>query len=132
MATDYLEDYLKKLLAGNNPALQTMAGNAKRRIGQSVDSNVRQITQQGAQSGFRGINANQINDAYRTGSDATVQMEDSIMDKNMQMQQYAAGQLNTLEANKTDFLDVVSGILGNVAGGFAGGVGGKAGAKWFS
>lgn len=127
---DDLEAYLKQLLKGNNPALQTMAGNAKRRIGQGVDSNVRQIKEQAASSGFRGVSANNINDAYKIGADATVQMEDSIMEKNMNMQQFAAGQLNQLEANKTDVWDVVGGVLGAGAGALGGGFLGKLGSNW--
>lgn len=124
---DSVEDFLKRLLKGENPALDKMAGNAKRRIGQSVDSNVRQINQQGAQSGFRGIGANKINDAYRTGSDATVQMEDSLMDKEMQSQQFAAQGLMQLDAQKTDFWDVLSGVLGSGVGALTGGLGGGLG-----
>ena len=124
---DSVEDFLKRLLMGNNPALDRMAGNAKRRIGQSVDSNVRQINQQGAQSGFRGVTANNINDAYRTGSDATVQMEDSLMDKEMQGQQFAAQGLMQLDAQKTDFWDVLSGVLGSGVGALTGGLGGGLG-----
>jgi len=124
---DYLETFLKNKMQGSNPLFDQLFGNAQRRIGMSTDRNVRQIQQQGAQSGFRGINANQINDAYRTESDALTQVNDDIMGKQLQDQTFAISQLLGLEQMKsqeTGFGDVLGGILGSATGAFSGGIGG--------
>lgn len=132
---DYLEQLLKRNLGGGNPLFAQLFGSAQQRIGRTTDRNVRGIKQQGAQSGFRGINANQINDAYRTESDTLGQVSGQIGQMQLQDQQNAINGLLGIEQMKsqeTGFMDVLGGILGMASGGFAGGVGGKAGAKWFS
>ena len=128
---DDVEEYLKKLLKGQNPALDSMYGNAQRRVGMSTDRNVRSILQNGAQSGFRGVSANNINDAYRTESDTIGNINDSLMEKTIEGQKFGAEGLMQLDAQKTDFWDVVSGILGSATGGLAGGVGGVLGGRLF-
>lgn len=127
---DYLEKFLKQKMMGNNPLFSQLFGNAQRRIGMSTDRNVRGIQQQNAQSGFRGIGANQINDAYRTGSDALQQALGNIGQMQLQDQNFAISQLLELEqlkSQETGFGEVLGGILGGVAGAFTGGVGGAAG-----
>lgn len=131
---DYLESYLKNGLNNNNPIFDSLFGNAQRRIGMSTDRNVRQIQQQGAQSGFRGMNANNINDAYRTESDALLNVNDQIMDKELQQKNFYIQQLLGLEQMKsqeTGFGDVLGGILGAATGAFSGGFGGGLGYSLF-
>lgn len=135
MAYDYLERLLKGKLGGNNPLFNNLFGNAQRKIGRVTDRNVRKIKEQGAQSGFRGINANQINDAYRTESDTLGEVSGQIDMMKLQDEQDTIKGLLGIEqikSQETGFGDVLGGILGMIGGGFAGGVGGKAGAKWFS
>ena len=129
---DYLEDFLKQKMTGNNPLFSQLFGTAQRRIGMSTDRNVRGIQQQNAQSGFRGVGANQINDAYRSESDAMQGVAGNIGQMQLQDQNFAISQLLGLEqlkAQETDFGDVLGGILGGVTGAFTGGVGGSAGYK---
>lgn len=130
---DYLESYLKNGLNNNDPIFTSLFGNAQRRIGMSTDRNVRNILQQNAQSGFRGVGANQINDAYRTESDALLNVNDQIMSKELQQKNFYISQLLGLEQMKsqeTDFWDVFGGILGAGAGALGGGFLGTLGSKW--
>jgi len=130
---DYLESYLKNGLNNNDPIFTSLFGNAQRRIGMSTDRNVRSILQQNAQSGFRGVGANQINDAYRTESDALSDVNDQIMSKELQQKNFYISQLLGLEqmkSQKTDFWDVLGGILGAGAGALGGGYLGTLGSKW--
>jgi hypothetical protein len=123
---DYLESYLKNGLNNNDPIFTSLFGNAQRRIGMSTDRNVRNILQQNAQSGFRGVGANQINDAYRTESDALLNVNDQIMSKELQQKNFYISQLLGLEQMKsqeTDFWDVLGGVLGTGVGFFTGGLG---------
>lgn len=75
---DYLQDIIKRGIEGNNPLYDTLLGNAKRRIGAVTDRNIQDIKEQGAQSGFRGIGANKINDAYRTEAEAVGGVADNL------------------------------------------------------
>jgi len=132
-AYDYLENYLKNGLYNNNPIFSSLFGNAQKKIGMSTDRNVRDILQQGAQSGFRGATANLINDAYRTESDALTQVNSQIMDKELQQKNFYIQQLLGLEQLKqqqTGFGDVLGGILGMGAGALGGGFLGGLGSKW--
>ena len=127
---DYLEDFLKQKMGGNNPLFSQLFGNAQRRIGMSTDRNVRGIQQQNAQSGFRGVGANQINDAYRTESDALQGVAGNIGQMQLQDQNFAISQLLGLEqlkSQETGFGDVLGGILGSATGAFSGGIGGGLG-----
>lgn len=131
---DYLENFLKQKMYGSNPLFDQLFGNAQRRVGMSTDRNVRNILQQNAQSGFRGVGANQINDAYRTESDALTQINDQVMTKQLEDQNFAISQLLGLEQMKmqdTGFWDVLGGILGSVGGGLGGAAGGSLGASLF-
>lgn len=130
---DYLENYLKNGLYNNNPIFSSLFGNAQKKIGMSTDRNVRDILQQGAQSGFRGATANLINDAYRTESDALTQVNSQIMDKELQQKNFYIQQLLGLEEFKSQqpgFGDVLGGILGMGAGALGGGFLGGLGARW--
>lgn len=130
---DYLESYLKNGLNNNDPIFTSLFGNAQRRIGMSTDRNVRNILQQNAQSGFRGVGANQINDAYRTESDALLNVNDQIMSEELQQKNFYISQLLGLEQMKsqeTDFWDVLGGILGAGAGALGGGFLGTLGSRW--
>lgn len=130
---DYLEDFLKQKMSGDNPLFSQLFGNAQRRIGMSTDRNIRNIQQQNAQSGFRGVGANQINDAYRTESDALSNVNDQIMSKELQQKNFYISQLLGLEQMKsqeTDFWDVLGGILGAGAGALGGGFLGTLGSRW--
>lgn len=130
---DYLENFLKQKMYGSNPLFDQLFGNAQRRVGMSTDRNVRNILQQNAQSGFRGVGANQINDAYRTESDALTQINDQVMTKQLEDQNFAISQLLGLEQMKsqqTGFGDVLGGVLGMGVGALGGGFLGGLGSKW--
>ena len=75
---DYLQDIIKQGIEGNNPLYDTLLGNAKRKIGAVTDRNIRDIQEQSAQSGFRGIGANKINDAYKTEAEAVGGVTDNL------------------------------------------------------
>ena len=94
---DYLEDFFKSQLQGTNPIFDQLLGTGQRRIGRQVDKNVTNIEQQNAQSGFRGVGANQINDAHRTGSDALSQLLNQIMMQKLQQQNQGAEGLMGIE-----------------------------------
>ena len=155
----YLEGLIKERIGGKNPLFDQIFGNAQRRIGAVTDRNVRGIKEQNAQSGFRGTGANQINDAYRNEGNAMSQVNDSLMQAQLGQQQSAINQLlglnqqesgmnwNMFQSNrnqsnfnrqqnfaedqaKTDFGDVLGGILGMGAGALGGGFLGGLGSKW--
>lgn len=135
---DYLEQILKSNLMGGNPLFARLYGNAQQRIGRVTDRNVRGIKQQFAQSGFRGIGANALNDAYRTESDTLGEVQGQIGQMELQNQQAAINGLLGIEqmkAQETGWGDVLGGILGMGIGAFTGGAGGAVGAglakKWF-
>jgi hypothetical protein len=135
---DYLEQFLKKNLYGNNPLFAQLFGNAQRGIGRTTDRNVRGLKNQFAQSGFRGIGGNMLNDAYRTESDTLGQVQGQIGQMQLQDQQFNINSLLGLEnlksqerAQETDFWDVLAGLGGSVAGGLGGGFGGAWGNQLF-
>ena len=131
---DYLEDFLKQKMGGNNPLFSKLFGTAQRRIGMNTDANKRAVDETNAQNGFRGMGANQINQVYRTGADALEGVAGNIGQMELQDQNFAISQLLGLEqlkSQETGFWDVLGGITGSVAGGFGGGLGGKLGSKWF-
>ena len=130
----YLEDFLKNKMGGDNPLFSKLFGTAQRKIGQTTDRNVRSIREEGAGSGFRGVGANKINEAYRTESDTMQGVAGDIGQMELKDQNFAIQSLLGIEqmkAQETDFMDVLGGILGSLSGGFGGGLGGKAGASWF-
>ena len=100
---DYLSGTIKKGIDGSNPIFDQLFGNAQRRIGASTDRAVQDIKEQGAQSGFRGVGGNLINDAYRNEGNALSQVSDSLMGQQLQYQQNAISQLlglNQFEGNQ--------------------------------
>ena len=131
---DYLEDFLKQKMGGNNPLFSKLFGTAQRRIGMNTDANKRAVDETNAQNGFRGMGANQINQVYRTGADALEGVAGNIGQMELQDQNFAISHLLGLEqlkSQETGFWDVLGGITGSVAGGFGGALGGKLGSKWF-
>ena len=135
---DYLEQILKRNLGGNNPLFAQLFGSAQQRIGRTTDRNVRQIKQQGAQSGFRGVNANNINEAYRSESDTLGKVQGDIGQMEWQDQQKAIEGLlgiENMKSQETGWGDVLGGMLGMGVGAFTGGMGGAVGAgltkDWF-
>ena len=131
---DYLEDFLKQKMGGNNPLFSKLFGTAQRKIGMNTDANVRDIQEQNAQSGFRGMGGNQINKAHRAGTDALEGVAGNIGQMELQDQNFAIKSLLDLENLKSqemDFMSFLGGLTSPVAGGFSGALGGKLGSKWF-
>lgn len=156
---DFLQELLKDRISGQNPLFDKLAGNAKRRIGDVTNENIREIKEQSAQSGFRGIGANQINKAYKSGQSAMAGVEDSLINAQLSQSQNAINSLlglnqfegaanmglfnsslNQANFNRqmdfqeeqagTDFMDVLGSILGMGAGALGGGYLGTLGSKW--
>ena len=117
----------------NSGPWDQLLGNAKRKIGATTDRNVRNIRQNLAQSGFRGVGANLINDAYRTESESVGDVSAQLAQQQMNYRQNAIQQLlglKQMENQETSFGDVLGGILGMGAGALGGGYLGALGAKW--
>lgn len=80
---DYLQNMLKENINTTNPIFDQILGNYKRRVGSITDENVRKISEQAAQSGFRGTSANQINQAYKNQGEAVGSMTDNLAMKQL-------------------------------------------------
>lgn len=133
MDYNYLEKLITQGLNTQDPMWQQLLGNATRKIGMTTDRNVRNIKQQNAQSGFRGIGANAINDAYRTESQAVGDVSGQIAQQQMAYRQNAIQQLlglKQMESQETGFGDIIGGLLGMGAGALGGGYLGALGKKW--
>lgn len=89
----YLQDILKKGIEGNEGLFDTLLGNAKRKIGAVTDRNIQDISEQSAQSGFRGIGANKINDAYKTEAEAVGGVADNLATQELGWKQNMIGKL---------------------------------------
>jgi hypothetical protein len=95
-----------------SPLFQKLFGNAQRRIGMSTDRNIRDIQEQGAQSGFRGVNTNQINDAYKNEEGALSQVSDSLTGQQLDMEKF----LQELQFQKDSQPAWWEGLLGGLIG----------------
>ena len=131
---DYLEDFLKQKMGGNNPLFSKLFGTAQRKIGMNTDANKRAVDETNAQNGFRGMGANQINQVYRTGADALEGVAGNIGQMELQDQNFAIKSLldiENLKSQEMDFMSFLGGLTSPVVGGFGGALGGKLGSKWF-
>lgn len=90
---NYLQNNLKQGIEGNNPIFPQLFGNASRRIGASTDKAIRNIKEQGAQSGFRGASGNLINNAFGNEQNALTQVLDDLATQQLRYQQNAIAQL---------------------------------------